>query len=66
MSNYFDDFPEENPRNGVGKQFNFELAQYFREQQESSDEVTTEIVTLEEASQALIETRRTRAERIKT
>lgn len=55
MSNYFDDFPEENPKNGVGKQFNFELAQYFREQQESSDEATSEIITLEEASKALIE-----------
>ncbi|OCH08893.1 hypothetical protein [Aliivibrio fischeri] len=55
MSNYFDDFPEENPKNGVGKQFNFELAQYFREQQESSDEATSGIITLEEASKALIE-----------
>ncbi len=34
MNNYFDDFPKENPNNGVGKQFNFELTQYFREQQE--------------------------------
>ncbi|AZL86815.1 hypothetical protein [Aliivibrio salmonicida] len=34
MSRYFDDYPKENPNNGVGKQFNFELTQYFREQQE--------------------------------